>query len=110
MSQESYSDMSSQSFNETRGSIPVPKYEEEEEEEEGGISTQQCRPRRPLSSLKYTEDMTPTEQTPRGSMESLALSNATGRLGLSMSVSFYTMASSNWQLRKCQIASVFDGI
>lgn len=78
MSQESYSDMSSQSFNETRGSIPVPKYEEEEEEEEGGISTQQCRPRRPLSSLKYTEDMTPTEQTPRGSMESLALSNATG--------------------------------
>ncbi|XP_031238481.1 prickle-like protein 2 isoform X4 [Mastomys coucha] len=79
MSQESYSDMSSQSFSETRGSIPVPKYEEEEEEEEeGGISTQQCRPRRPLSSLKYTEDMTPTEQTPRGSMESLALSNATG--------------------------------
>ncbi|XP_076796252.1 prickle-like protein 2 isoform X3 [Arvicanthis niloticus] len=78
MSQESYSDMSSQSFSETRGSIPVPKYEEEEEEEEGGISTQQCRPRRPLSSLKYTEDMTPTEQTPRGSMESLALSNTTG--------------------------------
>ncbi|XP_051010891.1 prickle-like protein 2 isoform X1 [Acomys russatus] len=79
MSQESYSDMSSQSFSETRGSIPVPKYEEEEEEEEeGGMSTQQCRPRRPLSSLKYTEDMTPTEQTPRGSMESLALSNATG--------------------------------
>ncbi|XP_032761953.1 prickle-like protein 2 isoform X3 [Rattus rattus] len=78
MSQESYSDMSNQSFSETRGSIPVPKYEEEEEEEEGGISTQQCRPRRPLSSLKYTEDMTPTEQTPRGSMESLALSNATG--------------------------------
>nr|XP_023475887.1 prickle-like protein 2 isoform X1 [Equus caballus] len=77
-SQESYSDMSSQSFSETRGSIPVPKYEEEEEEEEGAISTQQCRTRHPISSLKYTEDMTPTEQTPRGSMESLALSNATG--------------------------------
>ncbi|XP_026894968.1 prickle-like protein 2 isoform X2 [Acinonyx jubatus] len=77
-SQESYSDMSSQSFSETRGSIPVPKYEEEEEEEEGGISTQQCRTRHPISSLKYTEDMTPTEQTPPGSMESLALSNATG--------------------------------
>ncbi|XP_019479641.1 PREDICTED: prickle-like protein 2 isoform X1 [Hipposideros armiger] len=75
-SQESYSDMSSQSFSETRGSIQVPKYEEEEEEE-GGISTQQCRTRHPISSLKYTEDMTPTEQTPRGSMESLALSNAT---------------------------------
>lgn len=77
-SQESYSDMSSQSFSETRGSIPVPKYEEEEEEE-GGMSAQQCRTRHPISSLKYTEDMTPTEQTPRGSMESLALSNATGR-------------------------------
>ncbi|XP_006069796.2 prickle-like protein 2 isoform X1 [Bubalus kerabau] len=76
-SQESYSDMSSQSFSETRGSIPVPKYEEEEEEE-GGLSAQQCRTRHPISSLKYTEDMTPTEQTPRGSMESLALSNATG--------------------------------
>nr|XP_040146897.1 prickle-like protein 2 [Ictidomys tridecemlineatus] len=82
-SQESYSDMSSQSFSEPRGSIQVPKYEEEEEEEEeeegGGMSAQQCRPRHPISSLKYTEDMTPTEQTPRGSMESLALSNATGR-------------------------------
>lgn len=100
MSQESYSDMSSQSFSETRGSIPVPKYEEEEEEEEGGISTQQCRPRRPLSSLKYTEDMTPTEQTPRGSMESLALSNTTGRLVLSNSVFFYTIVSSSWLLRK----------
>lgn len=75
-SQESYSDMSSQSFNETRSSIQVPKYEEEEE---GGLSTQQCRTRHPISSLKYTEDMTPTEQTPRGSMESLALSNTTGR-------------------------------
>lgn len=77
-SQESYSDMSSQSFSETRGSIQVPKYEEEEEEE-GGMSAQQCRTRHPISSLKYTEEMTPTEQTPRGSMESLALSNATGR-------------------------------
>ncbi|XP_076984894.1 prickle-like protein 2 isoform X1 [Tamandua tetradactyla] len=76
-SQESYSDMSTQSFSEPRGSIPGPKYEEEEEEE-GGLSTQQCRTRHPISSLKYTEDMTPTEQTPRGSMESLALSNATG--------------------------------
>ncbi|XP_057411399.1 prickle-like protein 2 isoform X3 [Balaenoptera acutorostrata] len=76
-SQESYSDMSSQSFSENRGSIQVPKYEEEEEEE-GGMSTQQCRTRHPISSLKYTEDMTPTEQTPRGSMESLALSNTTG--------------------------------
>ncbi|KAM9593057.1 prickle-like protein 2 [Trichechus inunguis] len=74
-SQESYSDMSSQSFSETRGNIQVPKYEEEEE---GDMPAQQCRTRHPVGSLKYTEDMTPTEQTPRGSMESLALSNATG--------------------------------
>ncbi|NXA37768.1 PRIC2 protein, partial [Eudromia elegans] len=77
-SQESYSDMSNQSFPETRGSMKVPQYEEEEEEEEGGMPTQQCRTRHPINALKFTEDLTPTEQTPRGSMESLALSNATG--------------------------------
>ncbi|XP_009646656.1 prickle-like protein 2 [Egretta garzetta] len=74
-SQESYSDMSNQSFSETRGSLKVPKYEEEEE---GGMPTPQCRTRHPINALKFTEDLTPTEQTPRGSMESLALSNATG--------------------------------
>ncbi|XP_075618447.1 prickle-like protein 2 isoform X2 [Balearica regulorum gibbericeps] len=74
-SQESYSDMSNQSFPETRGSLKVPKYEEEEE---GGMPTPQCRTRHPINALKFTEDLTPTEQTPRGSMESLALSNATG--------------------------------
>ncbi|XP_001371621.2 prickle-like protein 2 isoform X1 [Monodelphis domestica] len=75
-SQESYSDMSNQSFSEPRANLKVPKYEEEEEE--GGMSSQPCRTRHPLSAMKYTEDLTPTEQTPRGSMESLALSNATG--------------------------------
>ncbi|NXY35275.1 PRIC2 protein, partial [Pomatorhinus ruficollis] len=74
-SQESYSDMSNQSFPETRGSVKVPKYEEEEED---GMPTSQCRTRHPINALKFTEDLTPTEQTPRGSMESLALSNATG--------------------------------
>ncbi|KAM7095744.1 prickle-like protein 2 isoform 2-T2 [Ciconia maguari] len=74
-SQESYSDMSNQSFPETRGSLKVPKYEEEEE---GGMPTPQCRTRHPINALKFTEDLMPTEQTPRGSMESLALSNATG--------------------------------
>ncbi|NWR11225.1 PRIC2 protein, partial [Paradoxornis webbianus] len=74
-SQESYSDMSNQSFSETRGSVKVPKYEEEEE---SGMPTSQCRTRHPINALKFTEDLTPTEQTPRGSMESLALSNATG--------------------------------
>uniref|UniRef100_A0A8C5TPY5 Prickle planar cell polarity protein 2 n=1 Tax=Malurus cyaneus samueli TaxID=2593467 RepID=A0A8C5TPY5_9PASS len=74
-SQESYSDMSNQSFPESRGSVKVPKYEEEEE---GGMPTPQCRTRHPINALKFSEDLTPTEQTPRGSMESLALSNATG--------------------------------
>ncbi|NXA83258.1 PRIC2 protein, partial [Thryothorus ludovicianus] len=74
-SQDSYSDMSNQSFPETRGSVKVPKYEEEEE---GGMPASQCRTRHPINALKFTEDLTPTEQTPRGSMESLALSNATG--------------------------------
>ncbi|NWS60331.1 PRIC2 protein, partial [Chunga burmeisteri] len=74
-SQESYSDMSNQSFPETRGSLKVPKYEEEEE---SGMPTPQCRTRHPINALKFPEDLTPTEQTPHGSMESLALSNATG--------------------------------
>ncbi|NXN39482.1 PRIC2 protein, partial [Rhinoptilus africanus] len=74
-SQESYSDMSNQSFPETRASLKVPKYEEEGD---GGMPTPQCRTRHPINALKFTEDLTPTEQTPRGSMESLALSNATG--------------------------------
>lgn len=42
------------------------------------MSAQQCRTRHPINALKFTEELTPTEQTPRGSMESLALSNATG--------------------------------
>ncbi|KAJ7998955.1 hypothetical protein DPEC_G00210360 [Dallia pectoralis] len=36
------------------------------------------RSRNPISALSFTEQLTPLEQTPRGSMESLALSNATG--------------------------------
>ncbi|XP_004871659.1 prickle-like protein 2 isoform X2 [Heterocephalus glaber] len=75
-SQESYSDMSSQGFGEARGGIQVPQYEETEDG--GGAATQQCRPRHPLGALQYTEDRTPAEQTPRGSMDSLALSNTTG--------------------------------
>lgn len=74
-SQESYSDMSNQSFSDTRGSYKVSKYGEEED---AGMSAQQCRTRHPINALKFTEELTPTEQTPRGSMESLALSNATG--------------------------------
>ena len=44
---------------------------------EVGLS-QRGRSRNPISALSFTEQLTPLEQTPRGSMESLALSNATG--------------------------------
>ncbi|XP_039189911.1 prickle-like protein 2 [Crotalus tigris] len=70
-SQESYSDMSNQSFSETRGSY---KYDQEED---SSMTEPHCRTRHPLSALKFTEKLSRTEQTPRGSMESLALSNAT---------------------------------
>ncbi|XP_077581997.1 prickle-like protein 2b isoform X3 [Stigmatopora nigra] len=39
---------------------------------------QVARSRNPINALNFTEQLTPLEQTPRGSMESLALSNATG--------------------------------
>lgn len=52
-------------------------------EREAGQSapTQVARSRNPINALNFTEQLTPLEQTPRGSMESLALSNATGRSG-----------------------------
>ncbi|KAG9353285.1 hypothetical protein JZ751_017861 [Albula glossodonta] len=42
------------------------------------MAPQLGRTRNPISALSFTEQLTPLEQTPRGSMESLALSNATG--------------------------------
>ncbi|KAM6928479.1 prickle-like protein 2b isoform 1-T1 [Xenentodon cancila] len=39
---------------------------------------QVARSRNPINALNFTEQLTPLAQTPRGSMESLALSNATG--------------------------------
>lgn len=45
--------------------------------------TQVARSRNPINALNFTEQLTPLEQTPRGSMESLALSNATGGCGSS---------------------------
>lgn len=46
-------------------------------------ATQVARSRNPINALNFTEQLTPLEQTPRGSMESLALSNATGGCGRS---------------------------
>ncbi|KAM6981148.1 LOW QUALITY PROTEIN: prickle-like protein 2b [Aplochiton taeniatus] len=48
------------------------------EREVGGPAQVGGRSRNPISALSFTEQLTPLEQTPRGSMESLALSNATG--------------------------------
>lgn len=47
----------------------------------GPPATQVARSRNPINALNFTEQLTPLEQTPRGSMESLALSNATGGYG-----------------------------
>ncbi|XP_028303260.1 prickle-like protein 2b isoform X2 [Gouania willdenowi] len=41
-------------------------------------ATQVARSRNPINALSFTEQLTPLEQTPRESIESLALSNATG--------------------------------
>ncbi|XP_061544444.1 prickle-like protein 2b isoform X1 [Phycodurus eques] len=41
-------------------------------------ATQVARSRNPINALNFTEQLTPLEQTPRGSMESLALSNTKG--------------------------------
>lgn len=41
-------------------------------------AAQVTRSRNPINALNFTEQLTPLEQTPRGSMESLALSNAAG--------------------------------
>uniref|UniRef100_A0A1A7XUZ3 Prickle-like 2 n=2 Tax=Iconisemion striatum TaxID=60296 RepID=A0A1A7XUZ3_9TELE len=41
-------------------------------------AAQVARSRNPISALNFPDQLTPLEQTPRGSIESLALSNATG--------------------------------
>lgn len=51
---------------------------EREREREREVAAQLGRSRNPISALGFSEHLTPLEQTPRGSMESLALSNATG--------------------------------
>ncbi|XP_046880717.1 prickle-like protein 2b isoform X1 [Hypomesus transpacificus] len=42
------------------------------------VPPQLGRSRNPINALSFTEQLTPLEQTPQGSMESLTLSNATG--------------------------------
>nr|XP_033782485.1 prickle-like protein 2 isoform X2 [Geotrypetes seraphini] len=71
--QESFNDMTNQNFSETRANVRVPSYDEG-----NSLTAQQCRTRHPINALKFSKQLTSTERTPRGSMESLALSNATG--------------------------------
>lgn len=58
---------------------------------------QVARSRNPISALHFPEQLTPLEQTPRGSMESLALSNATGGLMGCFFNTFYS-GSYSWFL------------
>uniref|UniRef100_A0A3B4CD82 Prickle homolog 2b n=2 Tax=Pygocentrus nattereri TaxID=42514 RepID=A0A3B4CD82_PYGNA len=51
---------------------------ERDRERDREVGPQVGRSRNPISALGFSEQLTPLEQTPRGSMESLALSNATG--------------------------------
>ncbi|XP_053723586.1 prickle-like protein 2b isoform X2 [Synchiropus splendidus] len=48
------------------------------EREPGPTAPQVARSRNPINALSFPDQLTPLDQTPRGSMESLALSNATG--------------------------------
>lgn len=47
-------------------------------DQEPPSAAQVARSRNPINALNFTEHLSPLEQTPRGSMESLALSNGTG--------------------------------
>ncbi|XP_067854946.1 prickle-like protein 2b isoform X2 [Heptranchias perlo] len=71
--QESFSSASSHSITESRSNPTIQGYEMERE-----LISHQCRTRHPISALSFTDQLTLLEQTPRESMESLALSNATG--------------------------------
>ncbi|XP_066554083.1 prickle-like protein 2b isoform X1 [Amia ocellicauda] len=70
--QSSFGDVSKRAFSEKR-TVSLQRYERDLE-----VGPQQGRTRNPINALSFSEQLTPMEQTPRGSMESLALSNATG--------------------------------
>ncbi|XP_048111095.1 prickle-like protein 2b [Alosa alosa] len=70
--QPSFNDVSHNGFSEKR-SVSLHVFQRDRD-----LDTQGGRSRNPISALSFTEQLTPLEQTPRGSMESLALSNATG--------------------------------
>ncbi|XP_030633607.1 prickle-like protein 2b [Chanos chanos] len=71
-SQASFNEVPHNGFMDKR-SVSLHVFQRERE-----VRPQVGRSRDPISALSFTEQLTPLEQTPRGSMESLALSNATG--------------------------------
>ncbi|XP_055503581.1 prickle-like protein 2b isoform X1 [Leucoraja erinacea] len=71
--QESFSSASTHSIPESRSNPNVQGYDMERE-----LISHQCRTRHPISALSFTDQLKLLEQTPRESIESLALSNATG--------------------------------
>lgn len=67
-------------FSSDKRSISLHGFQRERDRDAGApAAAQVARSRNPINALNFTEQLTPLEQTPRGSMESLALSNATGK-------------------------------
>ncbi|KAK5616447.1 hypothetical protein CRENBAI_011207 [Crenichthys baileyi] len=75
--QKSLTEVHHNGFSSDKRSISLHGFQRDRD---GGPQTtaQVARSRNPINALNFTEQLTPLEQTPRGSMESLALSNATG--------------------------------
>ncbi|KAM7423139.1 hypothetical protein PAMA_010929 [Pampus argenteus] len=66
-------------FTSDKRSISLHGFQRDRDRDAGPPApTQVARSRNPINALNFTEQLTPLEQTPRGSMESLALSNTTG--------------------------------
>ncbi|KAK1799543.1 hypothetical protein P4O66_000424 [Electrophorus voltai] len=72
--QASFNELAPGSFTDKR-SVSVHAFQRERDME---VAMQTRRNRNPINALGFSEQLTPLEQTPHGSMESLALSNATG--------------------------------
>lgn len=71
-------------FSSDKRSISLHGFQRDRDRDAGPPApTQVARSRNPINALNFTEQLTPLEQTPRGSMESLALSNTTGWYGRS---------------------------
>uniref|UniRef100_UPI003AB0D440 prickle-like protein 2b isoform X1 n=2 Tax=Centroberyx gerrardi TaxID=166262 RepID=UPI003AB0D440 len=75
----SHSSQHHNGFSPDKRSVSLHGFQRDRDREVGVPPPAQVgRSRNPINALNFTEQLTPLEQTPRGSMESLALSNATG--------------------------------